>query len=264
MLIKILFSIAIAYITVVTIAYFFQRHLLFFPTPYPGKPSEYGLDSFEEVNLTATDGTMLNAWLKRPDPGKATILFFQGNGDTLANYPDFFRALGNAGLGVLAVNYRSYGGSEGIPTEENIYSDSEDAFQFLETNGFKKIIVLGRSLGSGVAVNIATKKNVAGVILLSPYTSIMKRASELYWFLPVRFISNYKFNSLEKISRITVPILLVHGSLDTLLPPSNSNELMAAVTSPKKELKLYSDSDHNNINYNRLAADILEFANGIN
>lgn len=249
----------ISYILVLLMMALLQGKILFHPTPYPGLPTEYKLNDFSEVKIKTEDGAEISGWFKKADkPGKVILLFY-GNADSLNNYADFFRKLADAGYTVLGLNYRGYGGMKGKPTEQGLYEDGRAAVKFLsQYDEEKNIIFVGRSLGSGVAVEMASKHKLKGLVLISPYTSIVNIAGEIYWYLPVKYVSRYKFSSIDKIASVKEPILIIHGDQDRLIPISHAERLLNTANA-RKELKVYKGSDHNDLDMNRMASDIIEF-----
>lgn len=247
----------------VVIVYFMQARLLFHPTPPIDPPQSFGLLDFSEVKLTTADNIEVTGWFHKSAKPAKTILFFYGNADSLYYYPAFFKKLDNQGFNVLAMNYPGYGTSKGKPDEQNIYNTAKAAVQFLQQSGLKPetVIVVGRSLGTGVVTEIAVDYDIGGLVLVSPYTSMINIASEIYWYLPVKYISNYKFDSINKIGRVKAPVLIIHGADDKFIRPAHAEALYAAAKS-RKEIKLYENSDHLRISFDRVADDIFNFMGG--
>ncbi len=263
-LIRILRTIALAYVLGIIVLFFLEPYLLFPGSPIiAGEPQKYGLLNFKKITLNTGDGVTITGWFKQTSRKRKTIIYFYGNGDSLANYPSFFKKLGDAGYSVLAINYHGYSDSGGKPSETALYDDSMAALKFAEQfTPEKDIILVGRSLGSGVATDLASKTKPGGLVLISAFTSIPDVAANIYPFLPVHLIARYEFNSLDKIPAVKCPILLLHGDKDTLVLPSSAQLLFDAAKSEKK-LKYYQNYDHLNIPYSQIADDIIQFANAV-
>ena len=249
----------LVYIFILIAAFLFQNQLLFHPTAKTYPPASYGLEDFNQTTIRTADNVKLTAWYHHAPGNEKTILYFYGNADTLANYPVFFKKFADAGYNVLGINYRGYGGSKGKPSEAGLYLDGDAALKFLERySDLQNIIVVGRSLGTGVAVEIASKNEIGGLALISPYTSINAVAEKVYWFLPVNLISRYKFDSLAKIASVKAPVLIIHGELDKLIPFSQAESLDKAVKN-KHQLIKYAGGGHLLMDQGKLADDIINF-----
>jgi fermentation-respiration switch protein FrsA (DUF1100 family) len=173
------------------------------------------------------------------------VLYFQGNGGGLDLRAHRFRTLVADGIGVLALNYRGYGGSTGSPTERGILLDAQAAYAFAAGRTRPEDIVLwGESLGTGVAVAIAAKHAVARIVLESPYTSIADVAAAAYRYLPVRGLVKDQFRADALIGAVTAPVLVVQGGRDEVIPVDLGRRLYALIRAPKRFVSL-PDAGHN-------------------
>jgi fermentation-respiration switch protein FrsA (DUF1100 family) len=240
-----------------------QGSLLFHPWSPPGSPADHGLPDFREVTFSAADGVVLTGWLhENPARDKAAIYFY-GNADSLAGSSTLLRNLADGGFSVLGVNYRGYGGSAGAPSEEGLYRDADAALAFLgQFVPRERVVVIGRSLGSGVAVDLASRTPVKAVVLISPYTSIPDAGADVYWFLPVRLLARYAFASLDKIGRIGAPLLVIHGERDAIIPVEHGVALHRAAREPKR-LSIFAGQGHNSLDLRRIAAETIGFVGGL-
>lgn len=260
-IIRIIKLLLIGYAVLFILLFCFQRYALYHPIQYSATPQDAGLAGFEEVSFKAADGQQLYGWYKKAEANKKTIVYFHGNHETVLRNAEFFSLLSEDGTGVLGLEYRGYGKSGGKPTEQGFYADARAAINFLKDKVSEdSIIVFGRSIGTGVAVQMATEYKVGGVILLSPYTSISDVASDIYWFLPIKQLSlvKDKFDSLAKIKKVHAPLLVIHGEKDRLIPISYGKTLYAAANSPKKFVSV-ADSDHNDFDLHLLVREIRQF-----
>lgn len=205
-----------------------QRALLYFPSRVVGTPAESGLGSAEVVSLKTRDGETLSIWYLKGRNDKI-IVYFHGNGGNIATRGYRFQDLNERGFSVLAIDYRGYGNSTGTPTETGLHMDADAAYDFAVAKGFtgERILLFGESLGSGVALELATRRPVAGIILDSPYSSVVDVAAGRFPFLPVRFLMWDQFRSDLWIKMIKVPILIVHGTDDIVIPIAFARKLVA-------------------------------------
>jgi fermentation-respiration switch protein FrsA (DUF1100 family) len=211
-----------------------QRGMIFAPMTTHADVSM--LVGAEEIKLTTSDGETLVAWYLPPQSDKPLIVYFHGNSGTLTNRALKFQVLAREGFGVLAVSYRGYGGSTGAPSEQGLYTDARAAMAKAHALGFAddRLIVFGESLGTGVAVQMATEFVVRALVLESPYTSIANRSQELYPYLPVYWLVRDRFDSLAKIPAIQSPLLVLHGEDDPTIPPAHGRALLAAASGVKE------------------------------
>jgi fermentation-respiration switch protein FrsA (DUF1100 family) len=196
-----------------------QRSLLYFPSRIVGTPAEAGLGSAEVVSLKTRDGETLSGWYLKGRNDKI-IVYFHGNGGNIANRPYRLKDLNDRGFSVLAIDYRGYGASTGTPTETGLHMDADAAYDLAIAKGFsgERILLFGESLGSGVALELATRRPVAGIILDSPYSSVVDVAAARYPFLPVRLLMQDQFRSDLWIKMTKVPVLIMHGTDDIVIP----------------------------------------------
>lgn len=257
---KIGIVVAFVYGAVCLTMFLMQTRLLFFPSPDCGPPAAYGLPDFSKASFRTSDDVLLTGWLHENPKRDKALVYFYGNADSLAGSAPLLRAFADAGYTVLGVNYRGYGGSEGNPSESGLYRDGDAALEFLKTFvPTENTVVLGRSLGSGVAVDLASRRRVKALALVSPYTSIPDVASEMYWFLPVRLLSRYAFASIDKIARVSAPMIVIHGALDASIPLAHGRALVEAATGPKR-LSVFDGQGHNDLDLQRIAVSVVAFA----
>ncbi|MBK3734985.1 hypothetical protein FBZ83_118123 [Azospirillum brasilense] len=224
---------ATLYAVALLLAYVAQDRLIFPAIPLAQTPEEAGVGDMAVVSLRTGDGLDLQGWHKAPTAlEKPTLLLFHGNGETVAWNGHIARALIDAGYGVFMAEYRGYGGNPGKPSEAGLYEDGRAAFDFLEA-ARARVVLHGYSLGSGVAVQLATERRVEAVILAAPYTSIADISERMLPFLPVRSLLRHPFDSFSKIGRLKAPVLIYHGTLDRVIPPDHSRRLFECVNAPR-------------------------------
>lgn len=229
----------VAYLAVLALLFVAQRSLLFPNSGRSATAAEAGLAGFEDIALQTPDGERLAAWWRPPEPGRAVIVYFHGNGGSLWDRRFRAAALTQTGRGLLLVSYRGYAGSTGRASEAGLRIDARAAYDWLARSYQPaRIVAYGESLGTGVVVRLATERAVAGVILDAPYTSIADVAGAIYWFAPVGLLMRDPFRSLEIIRRVNAPLLFLHGDRDDVIPIGFGERLYAAAAEPKHFVRL--------------------------
>ncbi len=250
------------YLAVLALLFLMQRSMLFVPNRQRPDLAEAGLDpAMQPIEILTADGLRLLAWYKPPagNPG-ALLLYLHGNAGHIGSRSDRVRPYLGAGFGVLLMEYRGYGGNPGQPSEAGFYSDARAALDFLTQQGVaaERIVLYGKSLGTGVAVQMAVERGCAGLVLEAPYTSVAAVAQGRYWMFPVRYLVLDKFNSLSKIGRVRCPVFIMHGERDRIIPIRYGRELFQAASEPK-EAKWFADGNHTNFDEFGGPAAVLEF-----
>jgi hypothetical protein len=234
------------------LVWIFQARLVWYPGPPPtDTPADLGL-AYDELFPVTRDGVRLHAWLVHPleredgAPARGAVLFSHGNAGNLGGGRlGSARALAEAGWATLLYDYRGYGKSAGTPSEEGTYLDAEAAWQALVDAGFAptRIVSYGESLGAAVALELALRRPVAGVVLESAFTSIPAIGARYYPWLPVRLLARIHYDNLAKIGRLEVPVLVIHSPGDEIVPFEHGRELFEAARSRKAFLE--TDGRHN-------------------
>lgn len=185
---------------------------------------------YRAVMLDTADGLSIRSFYRAADPAKPTLVYFHGNGSSLAGAMAANAALTEAGYGALLVNYRGYGGNPGEPGEEGFYKDGRAAMDWLRAQGLtgKDIVLIGNSIGGGTAVQMAREYGGKALILSAPFTSLPDVAAEKARWLPVRLLLRDRFDNLAKIGDLPMPVLIQHGSADTLIPLAHGKALADA------------------------------------
>ncbi len=248
MIVQLLAVLAVAYLAFLLLLRLSESRLLYVPgaartlTP---PPAAFGLAP-ERVEIPAGDGVTLVAWIIRA-PGAAGagrwLLICHGNAGNLsdAGRPAHYAGLRALGLNLLAFDYRGYGESGGTPTEPGIYRDAEAAYGYLrQTLGVSsdRIVLFGHSLGSAVAVELATRAPAAGIVLDGALVSVTARAQEVYPYVPVRWVARSRYASIEKIGRVFMPKLFLHAREDDVVPIAHGRRLYEAAAPPKEFVAL--------------------------
>ncbi|MCW8971229.1 MAG: alpha/beta hydrolase [Rhodospirillales bacterium] len=236
------------YIGIVAVLYFGQRKLVYLPDDLLPDPARYGVSDMRPAQIRTEDGLDLVSWFSPPREGYPTVVLFHGNAGHLGIRGFKARPLIDQGYGVLLVGYRGYNGNPGTPSETGLYADARANIVWLSGHAVptQDIVLYGESLGSGVAVQMAYEGNGRGLVLESPFSSLADVGAAHYWWLPVRFLIKDRFDSLSKISAVSVPVLIVHGSQDWIVPVRFGKKLFAAARDPK-QLEIVEGAGHNDL-----------------
>jgi len=211
--------------------YFFQRNLIYFPEYTDITPQEAGVGDMRVVTLHTQDGLDINAWYCPPkDPFLPTLVYFHGNAGHIGYRAPLIKPYLQAGFGVFLLTYRGYSGNPGKPSEEGLYNDARASLDYLKG---QKVVLFGESIGAAVAIQMALEYPVEGIILQSPFTSLADVGLYHYPYLPVRWLLKDRYNSLEKTGNIHVPVCIIHGQNDGIVPPEMAEKLFKAFSEPK-------------------------------
>ncbi len=235
-----LLILAAGYIVLMVAMYLAQRGLMYFPEKVRTPPAEAGLAAAEEVPLDSADGTHVIAWHMPPrDNDRPVWLYFHGNGGALRYRVDRFRELTAQGDGLVALSYRGYAGSGGHPSESGLIDDARAAYDFaVKRYGAERVVLWGESLGSGVAIALASERPVARVVLEAPFLSTVAIAASVYPFLPVRLLMKDQFRSDLRVAKVKAPVLVLHGDRDQVVPIASGEALYKLITAPKRFVRI--------------------------
>ncbi|WP_054118771.1 alpha/beta hydrolase [Porphyrobacter sp. AAP60] len=237
---RLLIGAVIAYLAIVAALFFAQRSLIYpapqqFHDPAPG---------FATATLTTTDDLALQAHWREPDAGRPTIAYFHGNGGSLALAAQETQGYAARGYGVLLVEYRGYGGNPGAPSEQGLYRDGHAAMAFLAARNITpaQTIIVGHSLGTGTATEMARQVSPAALILLAPFTSVPDAAAHAMPFVPARWLVRDRFDNRAKLPALATPVLIVHGTADSVVPFDLGQQLAEAT--PGATFRAVPGADH--------------------
>lgn len=249
---RIVVAVLAAFIFSCALVMLFEEKFIYFPSPYAEDTyAEGGRDAtVEECYFTTSDGLRLHGRFYSHDAPAATILLFHGNAGNLSHRHALCRAYRDLGYNVFIPDYRGYGRSEGEPSESGLFLDAEAAYDFIRSRdgGKTPVVLFGSSLGGAVAVDLATRRDAAALVLESTFTSAADVAALHYSFLPVRMLLRTKFDSARKIRGIGLPALFIHGDEDTIVPVSLGRALFDAAPGPK-EFVTIRGAGHNDLQY---------------
>ena len=246
--IVVVYAAACAYMWATQLDHVFEPELLLQTTP-----DRLGM-KFEELRIPvgsgADRGELQAWWIPAGQPNAPTLLYLHGNYRNIGNNLEHTLRLHNLGFNVLLSDYRGYGKSSGgRPNEAKVYQDAEAAWQYLlKQRGVKpqQAFIYGHSLGGAIAIDLAMHHpEAAGLIIESSFTSMVEMGKLAYPFLPVDWLLDQRFDALKKISRLKIPVLLIHGTWDKRVPVQMAQQLYAAAPQPKT-LTLIEGGEHNN------------------
>jgi len=230
-------------------AWVLHRYFLYLPDRKRYTPREVGLPEVKEITFEGRGGVKLIAWYLPARGRKPTLLYFTGNSGSAANRARKIEAIAASGYGVFMLNYRRYGGSGGWPTEANNIADAVAAHEYLQEElgvAPRAIVAYGESLGTGVATRLALHRPVRALVLEAPFTSVVDVGRQVWWFLPLRLVMTDQYRTIDRIGSVKVPLLIVHGARDSLIPVHHAREVYAAASEPKT-LAILRRGDHNDL-----------------
>lgn len=247
------------------LAWLFQRQLIYLPSAEV--PEEDAPPGTEEVELHTEDGLTLDAWFVpgTDDPPWGAVIVFNGNAGNRSHRAPLAEALSEAGMAVLLTDYRGYGGNPGRPSEEGLALDARAALEHvLDRPDVDRVAYFGESLGSAVAVRLATEHRPAGLVLRSPFTSLADVGRHHYPFLPVRGLLHDRYPSADRIERVRSPLLVVAGGRDEVVPTAQSRDLYEAAREAKRFVLVEGagHNDHALLAGDELIDEVVRFLRG--
>jgi len=258
---KYIISIVFIYIIFGSFLFIFQRKIIFNISGKPQKPIYYGLSNIKEIQISTKDGINLLAWYSKPKNNNPTLLYFHGNSFDIGERSYRIERYIKQGWGVILPAWRGYSGNKGKPTESNLYMDAESTFKWIKNNTSTKkndIIVYGESLGTGVALEMATRYSFKSVVLEAPFTSITNIAQKKYKIYPAKLLVLDKFDNISKINKISSPLLIISGIKDEIVPHSHSVQLFLKANFPKKSVFI-DEAMHNNLYDFNIEKNVIDF-----
>jgi fermentation-respiration switch protein FrsA (DUF1100 family) len=249
------------YAALLALIWAFQAKLLYYPQmgrDAAATPAAVGLP-YDDVTIPTEDGEKLGAWWI-PGGAKGAVLLFHGNAGNISQRVEYAAMFRRLGYSTLLVDYRGYGRSSGTPSEEGTYRDAEAAWRWLgETRKLRgrDIVIFGESLGGGVASWLATRHKPRALVLASTFTSVVDVAADVYRFVPVRLLTRFRYDTLERLPRVDAPVLVAHSRGDDIIPYAHGERLYAAAREPKAFLELQGGHNDGFVYMRREWADAL-------
>ena len=258
-------AIILCYLLILVFVFFYQRNLLYHPFE-----NNYSTDqanfSYEEVFIPVLNGNNLKGWFHKKDLNKKkTLVFFHGNAGDLRNRIYKLNLIKDFDINFLIVAYRGFSGNKGKPTEAGLYEDAQSALNWLTKQNIREnqIIIYGESLGTAVSIEVAQNKKFAGIILESPFTSMVDAGKFYYPYLPVSLLLKDRYETIKKLKNINIPILIMHGKKDRIVPFHMGKKVFEKANEPK--YSYFPDNDDHMMDYNEdLVQSIRNFIKNIN
>ena len=228
-------GILVIYSSVLIILYIFQRSLMYHPDEnnYFGDKLEVKI---EKVKITTSDNIDLLGWFHKKDlKNLKTIVYFHGNAGKLENRIYKLNYFKEMDVNFLIIAWRGFSGNNGKPSEKGLYEDGKSAIRWLKNLGLldEDIIIYGESLGTGIATELAQNNNYAGLILETPFTSMIEAAKNFYPYIPVGLLLKDKYKNDKKILNINIPLLVMHGEADQIVPFWMGKKIYEMANQPK-------------------------------
>jgi len=267
---RLIVLVAVAIVVFLALLWLGQRRLIYFPSRSVLDPALMGLARVQQASFTADDGVALAGWYlpAAGTPRDLSVLVCHGNAGNVSDRTHLLSALSSAGLDVLVFDYRAYGKSgDATPTEDGLYADGRAALAWLEqTTGrpAARTVLYGESLGAAVCVELARQQPPYALVLESPFTSLPDAAAASNPWLPVRLLLRDRYASLTRIGEVHAPLLVMHGTADTIVPFEQGRALADAAGGPH-QLIAVEGADHNEVWMDAQARlkDVVTFLDGI-
>jgi fermentation-respiration switch protein FrsA (DUF1100 family) len=226
-----------------------DHRYVYYPSAW--EPGDWAARSglpLEDVRFQAADGTALHGWFLDAPNSPAVLLWSHGNAGNLLNRLDLLAAWHTRGVSAFIYDYRGYGQSAGRPSEAGLRQDALAAYEVLRRRGIppERIVLYGQSLGASVAGQLATQRPAAGLILETPFPSIRSVAAASYGPLPVHLLLEARYDLAAALGRVQMPILVVHGDRDRIIPLALGRQVYEAAR-PPKDFYLVPGADHNDL-----------------
>ncbi len=233
----VLLAFALAYAAWCAAIFFYQRSLIYFP-------QQRGFGSGDTAAELLVPGARLQISVRR-HPGPDALVYFGGNAeDVSANLPTLGAAF--SGYALYLLHYRGYGGSSGKPSEEALYSDAVALYDKVHAE-HPRVVVVGRSLGTGIAVRLASIRPVSRLVLVTPYDSLQELAARQFPYLPVRWLLRDKYESWRYAPRVSAPTLVLAAEHDEVIPRSSTERLYSRFAPGVASYKVIAGVGHNSI-----------------
>jgi uncharacterized protein len=234
-LLHIIIAISLIYLSVLVFLFFFQRSLLYHPNENNYFDDKLKVE-VKKVQITTSDNINLLGWFHKKNLNKfKTIVYFHGNAGKLENRIHKLNHFKDMDVNFLIISWRGFSGNSGKPSEQGLYEDGKSAIDWLKNMGLveRDIILYGESLGTGIATQIAQNKKFAGLILETPFTSMVDAAKNAYPYIPVDLLLKDRYENDKKIKNINIPVLVMHGEADQIVPFEMGKKIYEIANQPK-------------------------------
>ncbi|CAN5576394.1 alpha/beta fold hydrolase [soil metagenome] len=240
------------YVVMGVLLYFFQNKLLLHPEPLPQDHAYTFNMPFEEKKVLYDSSTLFDIVCFKPSKDslkRGAVIYFHGNMNNIEYYAHFAKNFTKHGYEVWMMDYPGYGKSTGAINEALLYTEADEVYKMVSAAKFPadSIIIYGKSLGTGIATQLASRRNCKKLILESPYYSIPEVAEHYAWMYPVEWMSEFKIPTHEYIQKVVAPVTIFHGTEDATIPHSNTEKLKPFLK-PIDEVISIEGGGHNDLN----------------
>ena len=235
LLLTIIIALSLIYLIILVFLFFFQRSLLYHPNVNNYFNDRLKVD-IEEVQIKTSDNINLLGWFHKKDLNRfKTIVYFHGNAGKLENRIHKLNHFKDMNVNFLIISWRGFSGNSGKPTEKGLYEDGKSTIDWLKNIGLsdKDIVLYGESLGTGIATHIAQNRKFAGLVLETPFTSMVDAAKNVYPYIPVGILLKDRYENEKKIKHINIPVLVMHGEADQIVPFKMGKKIYEIANKPK-------------------------------
>ncbi|MFW6024727.1 MAG: alpha/beta hydrolase [Candidatus Woesearchaeota archaeon] len=248
--INIIMTILVTILVFLSVVYFLQDDAIFVKQSMPKNRvmSLRSDPSIKEVNLTIKENRTIRGWFLNQTNSSGTVIYFGGNAEEVSwilDRKEEFRE-----WNVLTFNYRGYGLSEGIPTEENLKEDSIEIYDSFKLKDSEKVIIKGRSIGTSIAIHLASKRNVSGLVLISPFDNLKSIIKETIPFPKITHLIKYDFNLIKDSKNLNIPMMTIIAEKDDVIPKELSMTFYNQWEG-KKEIQTIKGFGHNDLQYDQ-------------
>ena len=264
-LLQLVLIISFLYFFVLVFLYYYQRNLLYHPNENNYSGDKISVD-IKKVKILTSDNIELLGWYHEKNlKDFKTLIYFHGNAGTLENRIHKLNHFQDMNINFLIIAWRGFSGNNGKPTEQGLYEDGKSAINWLAKKGVdeKNLVIYGESLGTGVATHLSQNKNYAGIILETPFTSMIDAAKIFYPYIPVNLLLKDRFENYKKVKNINSPILVMHGEIDKIVPFSMGKKIYDLANQPK--YSYFTKYDNHMMEYNeKLVLALKSFLKSLN
>lgn len=252
-------AIAVCYASIMVSLALFEPRMVYQPFDGPSDPASAGLPNFTAKTLTVEGLPAILYWENRAAKSADTLFYFHGNGGGLFMHTALPAFLDKAGIHVVAMEYPSYPGAEGKPSESTIIAQATALWDAkAPQNSARKPIIWGYSLGTGIATQLAAKRSSSALVLEAPFTAVVDRGAELFPLFPVRQLMRNTYLSRDYIARVKAPVFVMHGDEDRIIPIHHGRALFALANEPKTFTE-YAGFGHLDLAQSSAYSDALSF-----
>lgn len=237
MLTRIILYILIFFIFIFAYLKYFEKNRIYYPLEdLSFTPEDIGL-KYEDIYFETEDNLMLNGWFIPVDNARGTLIFCHGNAGNISHRLEIILIFNKLSLNVFIFDYRGYGRSQGKPSEQGLYKDTEASYQYIISRSDidkERIVIYGKSIGANVAIDLASKVKTSLLISEGSFTSAYDMGRKLFPYLPIKWMISIKFDAIGKIKNIKTPKLIIHSKDDEIIPFSMGERLFEAAAEPKE------------------------------